>query len=235
MTIPGALELLLAGLLGSFHCVGMCGGFVLLVQAPGGVRREQCVRQALFHVGKTGTYVLLGAIVGILGTAFLRAAWFDAARALLGALAGLLMILAGLQISGVLREFPVGRIFGPGSLYDRAVRGVLNVRGAGGPMALGVLTGFLPCPLIYAFLAAALGTGSVLGAMGTMASLGLASMPALVAVVWLGSRWGPVGRARAVRVAGAVVVVLGLVTFVRAAFPDLLHGHGHTHAGEAAA
>ncbi len=224
--------LLTAGLLGSFHCVGMCGGFVLAVDRSERTASSRIATQVLFHLGKTLTYVFLGAIVGIAGVALVKAPWFSAVQTLLSVLAGLLMIVAGLQFLGVLKELPVGGLFGPDSLYGRAVKSVVNMRGAAAPAAMGMLTGFLPCPLVYAFLAAALEQGSLFRAILVMAILGLASMPALMAVVLGGSAMGPALRRRMVRVAGVWIILLGLVTAIRGAFPEFLHGlfgHGHHH------
>ncbi len=234
------VPLLVSGLLGSLHCVGMCGGFVLAIDRPGSrpARRpwRRAGAQAVFHAGKTSTYVLLGALAGAAGGAVVRAAWFPAAQAVLAVVAGVLMVLAGLQIAGLLREVPLGALFGPASPYGRAVRGLVNARGPAAPFALGALTGLLPCPLVYAFLAAALATGSVLAAMGTMAVLGLASMPALCAVVLVGAAVTPVVRRRITRVAGAVVVLLGAVTVLRGVAPEAIHavfGHAPSVGGGA--
>lgn len=224
------LVLLATSIAGSLHCVGMCGGFVLALDRPGTIPWRRVAWQGLFHVGKAGTYVFLGALVGTLGGLWLQASWFAAAQAFLSALAGALMVLAGLQIAGWLKELPLGGLFGPGSLYDRAVKSVINLRGPTAPIALGMLTGFLPCPLVYAFLMEALSRGSTLPAMGVMATLALGTVPALALVVLMGATLGPRGRARAVRAAGIVVIVLGLVTIVRGVFPELLHGPGgHDH------
>lgn len=225
----------LSGLLGSFHCAGMCGGFVLALDRPGGVPWRRLGVQGLFHLGKTGTYVWLGALAGLLGAALLRAPWFAASQALLGVLAGALMVLFGLQLLRWIPELPLGSWFGPASPYGRAFKAVLNLRGPTAPLAVGALTGFLPCPLVYAFLAEALRQGSLLGAMGVMAVLGLSSAPALLLVAGLGARLGPALRARFVPLAGAAVVLLGAVTLLRGLWPDLLHGGGgaaHPH-GEA--
>jgi sulfite exporter TauE/SafE len=222
-------ELVTTGLMGSLHCVGMCGGFVLALDRPGARLRRFGV-QALFHVGKTCTYVLLGGVVGMAGAAFVQGGWFASAQAILSVVAGAFMVLAGVQIMGVLKEWPIGSLFGPGSLYGRTFQSALNLKGPVAPFVTGALTGFLPCPLVYAFLAAALETGGVLASMGTMSILGLTSIPALVLVVWTGSKVRPATRARIVKVAGAVVLVLGLITILRGVFPDLLHGGGeHAH------
>jgi sulfite exporter TauE/SafE len=216
-------ELLVAGLLGSFHCVGMCGGFVLALDRPGRVPWRRIGVQAAFLVGKACTYVLLGAVAGTAGAALVHGSWFGAVQVVLAVVAGILMVLAGLQILGWLPELPVGSLFGPTSPYGRAVRAVANARGPAAPFAMGALTGLLPCPLVYAFLSAALAAGTFLGAVGTMALLGLTSAPALALVALTGAVLSPLARARAIRVSGAVVVLLGLVTFVRGAFPEWLH------------
>jgi sulfite exporter TauE/SafE len=230
---PGVGPLLVVGFAGSLHCVGMCGGFVLSIDRAGRRPWRRVGAQAAFHLGKTSTYVLLGAAAGAAGGAVVRGAWFPAAQAALAVVAGVLMVLAGLQIAGWLGELRVGGLFGPDSPYGRAVRGVANARGPAAPFVLGALTGLLPCPLVYAFLAAALATGGLLPAMGTMAVLGLASLPALALVVAVGASVTPLVRRRITRVAGVVVVVLGGVTVLRGVAPQALHavfGHPTTPA-----
>lgn len=214
--------------LASAHCVGMCGGFVLALDRPDRRFAPRLGAQLAFLVGKACTYALLGALVGLAGGALVRTGWLGAAQSVLAVVAGVLLVWAGLQIAGLVREAPVSRFFGPTSAYARALHAVGNARGASVPFALGALAGLLPCPLVYAFLAAAVATGSVLGAVGTMGVLGAASAPALLTVALLGATLSPLARRRLVRVGGLLVVILGLVTLVRGLAPDLLHGlFGH--------
>ena len=217
-------SLFVAAFLASAHCVGMCGGFVLALDRPGRRFGPRLGAQLAFLAGKASTYVLLGAVAGIAGGAVVRSGWFGAAQAVLAVVTGVLMIWAGLQIAGLVRELPVSRFFGPASPYGRAVRAVGNARGAAAPYVMGSLAGLLPCPLVYAFLAAALATGSVLEAMGTMAVLGAASAPALLAVGFVGATLSPLARGRLVRGGGLVVIVLGIVTLIRGVAPEWIHG-----------
>jgi sulfite exporter TauE/SafE len=224
------IALLVAGLLGSLHCVGMCGGFVLALSLPGGGRARRAGRLATFLLGKACTYVLLGAAAGTAGAALVRSGAFASAQAVLAVVAGVFMAWAGLQIAGAVRELPLAGPFAPDSPWGRAARSVANARHPAAPFVMGALTGLLPCPLVYAFLAAALAAGGVLGAMTTMAVLGLASMPALAAVAVAGAVASPLVRRRIVRVSGVVVVVLGVVTFLRGVGLDALDGvFGHAH------
>ncbi len=222
-------SLFVSAFFASAHCVGMCGGFVLALDRPGRRFAPRLGVQLAFLGGKASTYVLLGAVLGMAGGAIVHSGWFGAAQSVLAVVTGVLMVWAGLQIAGLVRELPVSRFFGPTSPYGRAVRAVGNARGPAAPFALGALAGLLPCPLVYAFLAAALSTGHVLRAAGTMAVLGAASAPALLAVGFVGASLSPIARVRLVRMGGVVVVLLGVVTLLRGLAPDWLHavfGHG---------
>ena len=103
------------------------------------------------------------------------------------------------------------------------MRAVSEARGPAAPFAMGALTGLLPCPLVYAFLAAALATGGLVASMGVMSILGLTSMPALLAVGLAGASVSPLLRRRLVRVAGVGVALLGVVTLLRGLGLDAFH------------
>src|SRR5205823_4866872 len=66
---PGVTALLVAGLLGSLHCVGMCGGFALALSRPSRGRLKRFGPVVAFLAGKASTYVLLGALAGLFGAA----------------------------------------------------------------------------------------------------------------------------------------------------------------------
>lgn len=224
-------SLVVAGFLGSLHCAGMCGGFALALDRRDRRFLPRTTTQLVFLAGKATTYVLLGAVAGLVGVSVARSTGVVAAQRVLSVVAGGLLVVAGLQIAGWLKEMSYSRLFGPTSLYARAVRAVGEARGPAAPFATGGLTGLLPCPLVYGFLAAALATGSLLGAMGTMALLGATSAPALLLVVATGSLVAPTLRRRIVRVAGLVVLLLGIVTLLRGLFPDALHRVFHVASG----
>ncbi|RMF69040.1 MAG: sulfite exporter TauE/SafE family protein, partial [Alphaproteobacteria bacterium] len=56
------------GLLGSGHCIGMCGGLVTALSVTETGRRGGWPFQLLYHLGRTMTYVGLGALIGWLGS-----------------------------------------------------------------------------------------------------------------------------------------------------------------------
>ncbi len=63
IAVAGAV--LLASLLGSPHCAGMCGGFVCFYAGQGG--RGQALAHVAYNLGRLASYLLLGALAGLLG------------------------------------------------------------------------------------------------------------------------------------------------------------------------
>jgi sulfite exporter TauE/SafE len=190
---PAALpaSLFLAGLGGSaLHCAGMCGPFVLgqvMADAQGigrsasygEWRRLAGAALGPYHLGRLTTYVALGGVAGAAMSiipAGESLGWLSASMLVLGA--GLMLTqAAGLAFGTAAPQAPfVRRLAAPFTASRRP-----SAR-----FALGLALGLLPCGLIYAALSAAAGTGSALQGALAMASFGLGTTPALIAVGWGG-------------------------------------------------
>ncbi|MEM1115206.1 MAG: sulfite exporter TauE/SafE family protein [Bacteroidota bacterium] len=203
----------LAGLLGSAHCVGMCGGFVALLGAEGG--RNAAGRQGAYFLGKTLTYATFGAVAGAAGGSLV--ALFGTLGGVVGIALGVGMVVAGLALCGV--AWRAGRA--PGArLAARLGPAITRLVQSGSPAALvglGAVNGLLPCGLVYGMLAVAAASGSAAGGAATMAVFGLATVPALALTGHLGARWRPASRLRMQRLAGVLVIVMGALTLTRGA------------------
>jgi uncharacterized protein len=212
------------GILAFAHCLGMCGGFVVHLSQEQD-RRKMLVGQLLWQLGRLCSYTFLGGMAAFAGrfvqTTLLQSTQF---QNLLSYLAGGIILAMGLSLLGL---FPVaGKGSGGGLLASLSLQcgRLFTQRSPGSALFLGIATGFLPCPIILAFLAFALQSGSVLDGMAVMAALGLGTM---VPLLLLGGvtrltgihlrNWG--------RQAGAVILVLlGIATSLRGttAFHHLL-------------
>ncbi|MDT0630835.1 sulfite exporter TauE/SafE family protein [Rubrivirga litoralis] len=211
----------LAGLLGSAHCVGMCGGFVALLSVGGGP--SVAVRQAAYFAGKTATYAAFGALAGGVGALVTGA--LGAVSGVLSVGLGVAMVLVGLALCGV----AWGGARAPGrGVATRLAPAIGRLAGSGSMpalVALGALNGLLPCGLVYGMLGMAASTGSAGGGAATMAVFGLATVPALALTGVLSRRLRPSGRLRLQRLAGVLVVVMGALTVVRGAGALAPEGH----------
>jgi len=159
--VPLLTAALLAGLLGSLHCVGMCGGFAV-----------SCARARLglpaWHLGRILTYALLGAVAGLAGRLLPGPPWLP------GLLASALLLWFALALAGLV---PEPRLLPPGLRYAGA-------RAAERPSTaaqalFGVVNGFLPCGLVYSALTVPMalrdpGRGALI-----MLAFGLGTVPAL--------------------------------------------------------
>ena len=182
-----------AGFAGSFHCLGMCGGFACgLGRDPRG-RGATILRHLLYNSGRLTTYCFVGALAGALGqivctrqgtTFLLLDGSLDAAERILAIVAGLLMIAMALQFFGVLQVFHRLAVGFGSSTFAMSLRSLLTTRNRTAPLAFGVFNGFLPCPLVYAFAAEAASTSQTFPGFLTMASFGLGTFPAMLDDGW---------------------------------------------------
>ena len=229
--------LFIAGFAGSFHCIGMCGGFACALGPDGRGAGATSLRHLLYNTGRLSTYCFLGGLAGALGqvictalapgtqrAAPLLSASLDFGQRALAVMAGLLMIIMALSFFGLRGRYRVAGGFG-GSTLVVSLRSLLGRRGFATPLALGVLNGFLPCPLVYAMIAQSASTFDVLSGCLTMAAFGLGTFPAMLAMGGVGRLLAPSWRQRGVRLAGGFILVLGLVTLSRGIMP-MMASHG---------
>lgn len=202
-----------AGLLGSAHCVGMCGGFVVWLGA--GARREVAARQAAYFGGKTATYALFGALAGAFGASL--ADLFGAFGGVVSVGLGAAMVGLGLGLCGVgwaRGTAPGGRL---AARLSSVIARLLASPRRGALVALGMVNGLLPCGLVYGMLAVAATTGGAATGALTMAVFGLGTVPALALTGVLGGRLRPTSRRRMQQLAGVLVVAIGVLTVARGA------------------
>ena len=232
--------LFIAGFAGSFHCIGMCGGFACALGPDGRGAGATSLRHVLYNTGRLSTYCFLGGLAGTLGqvicnalapgtqrAAPLLSASLDVGQRALAVMAGLLMIIMALSFFGLRGRYRVASGFG-GSTLVVSLRSLLRRRGFATPLALGVLNGFLPCPLVYAMIAQSASTFDVLSGCLTMAAFGLGTFPAMLAMGGVGRLLAPSWRQRGVRLAGGFILALGLVTLGRGIMP-MTAGQGMHH------
>ncbi|WP_135827620.1 sulfite exporter TauE/SafE family protein [Halorussus halobius] len=222
----GLPVLALVGLLGGAHCIGMCGPLVATYAArmDEGARDDtltvRAVRQhALFNLGRTASYALLGGLFGLAGQLVFvslrdltRVA--TEVRAATGIGAGLVVAAVGVTyltgrgarrvpIPGIDRISAAVRT----ALVPRVDAWVGDYRIAG----LGAVHGLLPCPLLYPAYLYAFAQGSALGGVAALAALGAGTIPAVFLTGALFDGLDVGERRRLHRGLGLAFVALGYV------------------------
>lgn len=213
----------LIGLLGSTHCLGMCGGISaslsMALPVGSGFRFRQSLMLLAFNVGRIASYAVIAAGVALLSTSAANQ-WAELGG-LLRTIAGLLLILMGLSMAQWWQGIRyVERIGAPvWAKLSPLTRRLLPVRYPGQALALGVLWGWLPCGLIYSTLGWAALQPTVGSAALTMVFFGLGTLPSMLATGYAASWIRGLQGNRLFRKGTAVMlIVFGLWTLPLTAF-----------------
>ena len=241
---PGALSLgaaLLAGLAGSGHCIGMCGGIAgaLAMRRPQAGFSTKLGYALAYNLSRITSYALAGALAGLLGRTLLAAVDVKPMSIAFRVVAGAIMIAAAMQL--VFGWRLLGPLESAGSGLWRRVAPWAGKRGQssgiGGAIGLGLAWGWLPCGMTYSMLLLSATTASVPMGAAVMLAFGVGTLPSMVTATVAFERIARALSSRATlrNVAGALLLAFGLYTggnalmHVRPAPQQQQQGHEHMH------
>jgi uncharacterized protein len=200
------LLLFVVGLLTSFHCISMCGGFIVSYTTKNALSGHKSFTQHLVYgVAKTFSYALMGGIFGLLGG---FVAFTTTMRGWIAILAGVFMIFYAFSMFGLkfLRRFQLN----PKFLSKLANK---NVKGAYlGPLVTGLLTGlFIACGPLQAMYLYAIGSGSFKIGLTSLAVFGAGTLPVLLGFGSLVTVINHKTAGRILKISAVLVLLLGLI------------------------
>jgi len=214
-------SLALAGLVGSLHCIGMCGPLLLsfsqvfeeAAERRGAPRRSFGFDFGWYHAGRLWTYAVLGFLAGWAGHGLRAGSGYLGWQRPVSVLLGLVVVFSGLALLGVIpglrvlggaKGCDVGRVRGPGWF-----RALLQAPGRLPRLLLGATMGLLPCGLVYAMLAVAATLPTPAHAAVGMLVFGAGTLPSLSAVLLAGRMLPARLRLHGARLAALAVIVAG--------------------------
>ena len=169
----------LIGLLGSLHCVGMCGPIVLAL--PGGAesRGRFLLGRLLYNLGRVVTYAILGLVFGLIGKTIKLAGYQSILSIAMGVTIIIAVLLSG-RLTSKLFSLPViSRL----STKIKSLWGKLfRIDSHPSLFTIGVMNGFLPCGFVYIGLFGAVTTGGSLSGAAYMIFFGLGTIPIMIGV-----------------------------------------------------
>lgn len=202
--------LFIAGLLTGFHCVSMCGGFVVSYTMKNAMNNHKGFGQHLVYGGsKVVSYALIGGIFGLVGGAI---ALTPQLRGIVAILSGLFMIFYALSMFGVgfFRKFQ----FNPKFLSKIASEKHEGFYRA--PFMTGILSGlFIACGPLQAMYFYAAGTGSFIAGAVSLAVFGLGTLPVLLGFGGLATVLSQKTTGRILKISAVIVLLLGLLMINR--------------------
>jgi len=205
---PEIVTALSLGLLGSLHCIGMCGPIVLALPSARGSRGMMVLGRLIYNIGRVITYGFLGVIAGTFGGVLAAAGFQQTVSIALGVLVLAAVILPSKFVRS---RLPSKLIDGPMNLLKSYWQRFLSKEGVWSLFVIGLLNGFLPCGLVYVAMAASAATGSISSAVVYMIVFGAGTVPVMLATALTGGLLGSRIRQvinRLIPVGAAVLAVL---------------------------
>ena len=203
---------LILGLLGSLHCVGMCGpiAFMLPVDRSNSFRKISQI--AIYHFGRLLAYSIIGLIFGLLGKSF----YLFGIQQQLSIVIGVLMIVIILLPHKIIGKYNLSKpLYKFISKIKTSLGKALKKKTADTFLTIGFLNGFLPCGLVYMAVFGAIATGSLLEGSLYMLLFGIGTIPLMTTAIYLGKFLNSTIKQRIQKAIPVFVVVIGLLFILR--------------------
>lgn len=202
----------LLGLIGSFHCIGMCGPIAFMLPLNRNNKTKMILQTITYHFGRLCAYSLIGLLFGLLG----KGLYIAGLQQNISILIGILMILITIIPVKVFKQTKLTQ-----PLY-RFINNVkknlglyLNKKSFKALFLTGFFNGFLPCGLVYMALLGAINTSNAIQGALYMFLFGLGTVPMMSLAVFAGNFLKLSIRNKIQKIIPYVVVVIGLLFILR--------------------
>ncbi|GAB2764516.1 sulfite exporter TauE/SafE family protein [Salinimicrobium soli] len=200
------------GILGSFHCVGMCGPIAFMLPVSRNNKSLRLFQVFLYHFGRLLAYSMIGLTFGLVG----RSLNLFGLQQYLSIGAGVLMILLIILPSEKVKKLnfsqPVYRLIGK---VKSSLGSALKKRTPDTFLTIGFLNGLLPCGLVYMAVFGALAAGSITTGSLYMLLFGLGTIPLMTAAVYFSRMLNASFRQKVQKLIPVFVVVIGCLFIIR--------------------
>ncbi len=206
------LTAFLFGLLGSFHCIGMCGPIAFMLPVDRHNRARGMWQTSLYHLGRLLTYMLIGVLFGLVGSSFQLFGLQQGLSIAMGVLMLLVLVIPIRVFNKYNFSRPVFRLVGK---LKNALGKELKQKKSDTYLTIGFLNGFLPCGLVYMAVFGAIASGSALSGGIYMLLFGLGTVPLMSFAVYLGNFLKGKARQRIQRVIPVFVAIVAILFILR--------------------
>ncbi len=206
------LSALILGLLGSFHCVGMCGPIAFMLPVDRQNSFKKVIQISIYHFGRLLTYSLIGLLFGLVG----KSLYIFGIQQQLSIAIGILMIVIVLIPYKTFNKYNFSKpLFKFISKVKTALGKELKKKTPDTFLTIGFLNGFLPCGLVYMALLGAIATGSALKGSLYMFIFGIGTIPLMTTAIYFSRFLSGVIRKKIQKAIPVFIVIIGLLFILR--------------------
>ncbi|PHQ61603.1 MAG: hypothetical protein COC08_04240 [Maribacter sp.] len=206
------LSAILLGLMGSLHCVGMCGPIAFMLPVDRTNNLKKFFQIFIYHFGRLLAYGIIGLVFGVLG----KGLYVFGMQQKLSIGIGILMILVVLIPYKTFNRYnfskPVYKII---SKIKTRLGQELKKKTPDTFLTIGFLNGFLPCGLVYMALFGAIAMGSPSKGGLYMVLFGLGTIPLMTTAIYFSGFLKGSVRQKVQRLIPVFVVIVGILFILR--------------------
>ncbi|GGG35474.1 membrane protein [Croceivirga lutea] len=203
---------LVLGLLGSLHCLGMCGPIAFMLPLDKSNNTKKIFQLSLYHLGRIFSYALMGLAFGLVGKGLQLFGFQQKLSIVIGVFMILLVLIPSRYVSKFSITKPVYTIIGK---VKSKLGNELKKRTPDTFLTIGVLNGFLPCGLVYMALLGAIAMGNAVSGSLYMAVFGLGTIPLMTTAVYFSTLFTPKTKAKFRKLVPVFVVLVGVLFIIR--------------------
>jgi len=178
------LTALLLGLMGSFHCLGMCGPIAFVLPVNRNNKFKMSLQILLYHLGRMTAYASIGFVFGLFGKGISLVGFQQYVSLIMGVL---MLFFAFIPSNKILRLKAFSWWNSFVYFVKNSLSEYLQKRSTFGFYVIGFFNGLLPCGLVYIALVGAMATGDPVHGALYMALFGLGTAPMMTLAIYLGN------------------------------------------------
>lgn len=200
----------MAGVLGSGHCVGMCGALVSGCFMKPGMSKSYFPYLA-YQLARISVYALVGLAAATLGVVLVSSGVFGQIQSILQMFIGVVVIILAFGILGWIPFQGSVRLLPMNVLR----RGYAESRSKGpllGAALAGVLNGLMPCPLTFAMAVKATSATTIMEGGLLMLAFGAGTLPTMLFVSVAFGKMSSHFRGLMLKSAALVMIAMGCYT-----------------------
>ncbi len=203
---------IILGLLGSFHCIGMCGPIAFMLPVDRSNSTKKIIQISIYHFGRLLAYSIIGLIFGFVG----KSLYIFGLQQQLSIIIGVIMIVVVLTPLHIFNKYnfskPIYKII---SKVKSALGKALKKKTSDTFLTIGFLNGFLPCGLVYMAVFASITTANAFQGSLYMLLFGIGTIPLMTSAIYLGKFLNVTIKQRIQKAIPVFVVVIGLLFIIR--------------------
>lgn len=206
------LSAIILGLMGSLHCVGMCGPIAFMLPVDQSNNYKKFGQIFIYHFGRLMAYGIIGLLFGSLG----KGLSIFGAQQKLSIVIGVIMILVVLIPYKIFNKYNLSKpIYKVISKVKNQLGKELKKKSPDTFLTIGFLNGFLPCGLVYMALFGAIAMGNAIQGSLYMMLFGLGTVPLMTTAIYFSGLLKGGIRQKVQKAIPVFVVVIGLLFILR--------------------